>query len=225
MKKRLLALLFAICLLLSACGKGAPEADSQPGTSSQSPASSSTGTTAPPTTATTAPPTTAPPINQEVMPQASYVWNGDKWPDIWTFVDWYAAEANITKKAFYTGSDYLAEEVLPPVYLEGLLPAALEVAPDDMYFIVYITTHPMVIRQYGMPDGSEEYYALLEATTTQLRERLEKAGYCIYPEVSPEYEKAFGTTRVVTIMSVAEIKALNCGDDFSVAIREYHWPN
>ena len=114
MKKRPLALLFVIFLLLSACGKAAPEADSQPGISSQ-PISSSTGTTAPPTTATTAPPTTAPPIKQEVTPKASYVWDGNKWPDIWKFVHHYAVEANITKKVYYNGEDFLAEEVLPPV--------------------------------------------------------------------------------------------------------------
>ena len=216
--RRIFLLIFVVVLLLSACGKAAPEAGSQPGTSSQPPASSSTGTTAPPPT--TAPPTTAPPINQEVTPKASYVWNGKEWSDgAWEVVD--QSDLPVTHVDLEFGQPI---EAMQRVYYTGCLPAVLETYPDDRYILVRVYPAPTVYSKYPGPDTSEEYHAMFETLTVELTQRLREAGYPIFYEEDSWYW-GFGKTTptwVVTIMSVGEIKALNCGDDFSVLIDTFY---
>ena len=173
--KRMVSLLFVICILLSACGKDAPEAGSQPGTSSHPPASSSTGTTAPPTTATTAPPTTAPPIKQEVTPKASFVWNGSLFTDgTWSVLDKKNVEFDFDVPG---GPDWLSAEVPEPVYYGGYLTTLLKTAPDDAYYLVIVDTGPADLREYGKPsDASEELDAIEKKNREELHRRRLEAG-------------------------------------------------
>ena len=223
---KILAPLFAVCLLLSACRKAAPEAGSQPGTSVP-PTSSSTVTTAPPTTATTAPPTTAAPIKQEVTPKGSYVWNGLPWSSdgSWTTIDSYAKNHGITDYVRINASVYLAADQLLPVYMDGYLPAIFEVAPDDTYLLVAIRPFPSAVAEYGGCDSSDEFRAIWANYTAILRQRLIDAGYAIYPERYSDEEEEFGYTRVMVFISVGEIKELHCGDDISVEVVNPVWPN
>ena len=223
---KILAPLFAVCLLLSACRKAAPEAGSQPGTSVP-PTSSSTVTTAPPTTATTAPPTTAAPIKQEVTPKGSYVWNGLSWSSdgSWTTINSYAKNHGITDYVLNTITVYLKADPLLPVYMGGYLPAILEVAPDDTYLLVAIRPFPSAVAEYGGCDSSDEFRAIWANYTAILRQRLIDAGYAIYPERYSDEEEEFGYTRVMVFISVGEIKELHCGDDISVEVSNPVWPN
>lgn len=225
--RNVFALIFAVCMLLSACGKGTPEAGSQPQISS--PETSSTAALAPsvvidPPIQGLEPPA---PINQEVTPKGTFVWNGDSMPHgRWEFVDAYAEEAGLSRSSGPFAQDYLEADALAPVYYMGYLPAILETAPDDSYFIVEIRGFSTAVVQYGnMPDESDDFHELYKAATATLRQRLEEAGYILYPEQTSRDQENFGDYRVITIMSVAEMKALNCGDDLSVNISSYNWPN
>ena len=216
--KSLFVIICLLSILLSACGKGAPEAGSQPGTSSQPPTSSSTGTTAP--TPKTAPPTTAPPvINQEVTPKASFPWDGREWSD----GRWQYPDSSILDMRRDTYEKKLPLDQMKRVYYGPQVPALLETYPDETYFIIHISTTPMAHSVYGTwtEENDDAFDELCKKTCAELRQRLIDAGYAMYPT---HRHDDFDLYYVTTIMSVAEMKALNCGDDLSVFIQIF-WGN
>ena len=208
--KTLFVIICLLSILLSACGKGAPEAGSQPGTSTQGTTAQPSAVIDPPTQGTEPPA----PINQEVTPKSSY--DG---PINYNFDCEYVDTENATYVRVDWDSIVLQPiESLDRVYYSGYIPSVLE-EPDDTYYMVVITTYPMVCSMYGRPDGSDDAELIYQNTTAELRRRLEEAGYPILKDY--EHDESITACRIITIMSVEEMKALNCGDDMSINIGAY----
>lgn len=228
--KRYLAVLFAVLIFLSGCAPVQPEAGSAPNPTSNTPSEGGGEPTIPPETDPTDPVVPTEPevvINTEVTPKGSFVWSGG----LWDPVGWQLVDKENTPFVVIPYEDFLCPlEELPRVSYYGYIPAVLESYPDDTYFLVAVTTHPMVINMYGKPDGSEEYVALLRSTCVELRRRMEEAGYIMFIEEAnlSWLETYYGDKldlRVYTIMSVGEMKAFDCGDDLWVEFDAYFPPN
>ena len=203
--KAVLALLFALSIIISGCMAADPDAYHSVEPSAQADSIPIADSLVEPSTPTDPEPA----INTEVTPKSDWEWNGLHYGGNFTILPLDEGRTD-TIPAYWDLS-------LGTVAVSNYVQQAMETYPDDTVILVEVSVTPTLhLRGMSYEDDPEAWSAEVDILKDEIRARLTAAGYTLCPDT--QCDEAAALNRILVFIPIGQLRELHCGDDVTVLL-------